>query len=52
MLGGKAQPAAMLANAYLADLGPNGLSDVSALLVHHSDGSTVSVQNDLRAPGS
>jgi hypothetical protein len=52
VLGGKPQPATMLKNGYAADLGSAGLSDVSVLIVHHADGSVVTVPNTLRAPGS
>jgi hypothetical protein len=45
-------PAAMLANAYVVVLGSRDLSDATALVVHHADGTTVTVSNDLRAPGS
>jgi hypothetical protein len=52
VLDGRSQPAAMLRNAYVADLGAGGLSDVKALIVHYADGTTGTVPNDLRAPGS
>lgn len=52
VLNGTAQPATMLANAYLADLGSFALSDAKALVVRHADGSVDTVANDLRAPGS
>jgi hypothetical protein len=52
VLDGKAQPATMLRNAYAVDLGAGALSDVKALIVHYADGTTASVANDLRAPGS
>ena len=52
VLDGKAQPATMLRNAYLADLGAGTLSDAKALIVHYADGTTGVVTNDLRAPGS
>ena len=52
VLNGKAQPATMLPNAYLADLGGASLNDATALLVHYADGTTGKVPNDLRAPGS
>jgi hypothetical protein len=52
VVGGKALPATMLRNAYLANLGAGNLNDASALIVHHSDGTSVTVANDLRAPGS
>jgi hypothetical protein len=52
VLGGKAQPATMLPNAYVADLGAADLSDAKALIVHYADGTTGTVPNDLRAPGS
>jgi hypothetical protein len=52
VVAGKALPAQLLRNAYAADLGSLTLSDVTELLVRHSDGSTDSVKNTLRAPGS
>jgi hypothetical protein len=52
VLGGKPQPATMLANGYAADLGQADLSDASVLIVHHSDGTVDMVPNTLRAPGS
>jgi hypothetical protein len=52
VLAGKPMPATMLRNAYLADLGALDLSDAKALIVHYADGTTASVPNDLRAPGS
>ena len=52
VVGGKAVPATMLRNAYLANLGALDLSNATALLVHRADGTTVTVDNDLRAPGS
>jgi hypothetical protein len=52
VVGGKAVPATMLRNAYLANLGALDLSSVTALVVHRADGTTVTVVNDLRAPGS
>ena len=52
VLDGTAQPATMLRNAYLADLGAGNLSDAKALIVHYADGTTGMVPNDLRAPGS
>jgi hypothetical protein len=52
VVAGKPQPTAMLRNAYVAILGAFDLNDASALIVHHSDGSTDTVVNDLRAPGS
>ena len=47
---GVAQPAKMLPNAYTADLGTHDLSDATALIVHHADGSTDTVANTLQAP--
>ena len=52
VVGGKAVPATMLPNAYVADLGALDLGSATALLVHRADGTTVTVVNDLRAPGS
>jgi hypothetical protein len=52
VLGGKPQPATMLANGYAADLGSSALSDASVLIVHHADGKVDTVPNNLRAPGS
>ena len=52
VLDGTAQPATMLRNGYLADLGAGNLSDAKALIVHYADGTTGMVPNDLRAPGS
>jgi hypothetical protein len=52
VLNGRAQPAAMLPNAYVADLGSAGLNDATALIVRYADGTTGKVPNDLRAPGS
>lgn len=52
VLAGRAQPATMLPNAYVADLGAADLSAVKALIVHYADGTSGSVPNDLRAPGS
>lgn len=52
VVGGKAVPATMLPNAYVADLGALDISSATALLVHRADGTTVTVVNDLRAPGS
>ncbi len=49
---GKPQPATLLRNAYVADLGGADLSDATALIVHYADGTTGKVPNDLRAPGS
>jgi hypothetical protein len=52
LLAGKAEPATMLRNAYVADLGAGSLNDVTAVIVHYADGTTGTVPNDLRAPGS
>ena len=52
VLNGEAQPATMLRNAYVADLGASALGDASALIVHYADGTTAKVANDLRAIGS
>ena len=52
LVAGKALPATMLRNAYVANLGAFDLSDATQLVVHHADGTTVTVANDLRAPGS
>jgi hypothetical protein len=52
LLGGKTQPATMLRNAYIANLGAAGPSDAKALIVHYADGTTGIVPTDLRAPGS
>jgi hypothetical protein len=52
VIGGKAQPATMLQNAYAADLGSADLGAAAVLVVHHADGSAVTVPNNLRAPGS
>ena len=52
VISGKPQPAALLKNAYAADLGTANLSDATALLVHHADGTVDTVPNTLRAPGS
>jgi hypothetical protein len=52
IVAGKAQPADMLKNGYAADLGTADLSAAKALIVHYADGTTATVPNDLRAPGS
>ena len=52
VLAGKIQPAAMLSNAYVADLGAADIGDAKALIVHYADGTSDTVPNDLRAPGS
>lgn len=52
VLAGKATPATMLANAYLAALGTPDLGEATALIVHHADGTAVSVPIGLKAPGS
>ena len=52
VLDGNPQPATMLRNAYVADLGGADLSAAKALIVHYADGTTGTVPNDLRAPGS
>ena len=52
VLNGKAQPATMLPNAYLADLGGRKPERRNGALVHYADGTTGKVPNDLRAPGS
>jgi hypothetical protein len=52
VIGGKAQAATMLQNAYAADLGPASLNEAAVLVVHHADGSANTVPNNLRAPGS
>ena len=52
VIGGKAQPATLLENAYAADLGSADLSEAAVLVVHHADGSADTVPNNLRAPGS
>jgi hypothetical protein len=52
VLAGKAQPATMLPNAYVADLGSNALNAATALVVHHADGTAVIVPADLQAPGA
>jgi hypothetical protein len=52
VLAGRVTAAAMLRNAYVADLGSSDLSDAKALIVHYADGTTATVPNDLRAPGS
>jgi hypothetical protein len=52
ILAGRTQPATLLRNAYVADLGAASLGDAKALIVHYADGSIATVLNDLRAPGS
>ena len=52
VIGGKAQPATLLENAYAADLGSADLADAAVLIVHRADGSATTVPNNLRAPGS
>ncbi len=52
VVNGKVQPAALLKNAYVADLGAADLSAATTLLVHHADGTVDKVANNLRAPGS
>ena len=52
VIGGKAQPATLLENAYAADLGSADLGDAAVLIVHRADGSATTVPNNLRAPGS
>jgi hypothetical protein len=52
VLGGRPQPALLLANAYIADLGLSSLDDATALVVHHRDGTVSTVTNPLRVPGS
>jgi hypothetical protein len=52
IVGGKAQPAAMLVNAYAFELGATGLTAATALVVHHADGTDVTVGSGLQAPPS
>jgi len=52
LVAGKAQPATMLENGYAADLGAASPTDVKALIVHYADGTSATVPNNLRAPGS
>jgi hypothetical protein len=52
VVNGKTEPATLLRNAYLADLGTADLSAATALIVHHADGTGDKVANTLRAPGS
>jgi hypothetical protein len=52
VLAGKAQPATMLPNAYVADLGSNELNAATALVVHHVDGTAGIVPAGLQAPGA
>jgi hypothetical protein len=52
VIGGKAVAATMLRNAYVANLGALDLRNATTLVVHRADGTTVTVVNDLRAPGS
>jgi hypothetical protein len=52
VLAGKAQPAKMLPNAYVADLGSNALNAATALVVHHADGTADIVPAGLQAPGA
>jgi hypothetical protein len=52
LVAGKALPATMLPNAYVASLGASDLSGATLLVVHHADGTADTVANDLRAPGS
>jgi hypothetical protein len=52
LVAGKALPATMLPNAWVADLGSVALGDAKLLVVHHADGTADVVANDLRAPGS
>jgi hypothetical protein len=52
VLAGKTQPATMLPNAYVADLGSNELSAATALVVHHADGTVATVPAGLQAPGT
>jgi hypothetical protein len=47
---GTAQPATMLPNAYTADLGAHDLSEATAFVIHHADGTTNTVGNTLQAP--
>jgi hypothetical protein len=47
---GKAQAASMLPNAYALDLGDADLGAASALVVHHADGTAVTVKSGLQAP--
>jgi hypothetical protein len=52
VLAGKTQPAKMLPNAYVADLGANALNAATALVVHHADGTAAIVPAGLQAPGA
>jgi hypothetical protein len=47
---GKPQPAVMLTNAYALDLGVADLAEATALVVHHADGTAVTVSSGLQAP--
>jgi hypothetical protein len=50
VVGGKPQPAVMLANGYAFDLGAADLAEATALVVHHADGTAVTVNSGLQAP--
>jgi hypothetical protein len=52
IVGGKPKPAAMLVNAYALELGAAGLAEATALVVHHADGTAVTVNSGLQAPPS
>ncbi len=52
IVGGKPQAAAMLVNAYALDLGGADLAQATALVVHHADGTAVTVKSGLQAPPS
>ena len=49
---GKPQPAAMLPNAYALGLGAAELGEATAFVVHHADGTVVTVSRGLQAPPS
>ena len=49
---GTPQPAAMLVNAYAFELGAADLAAATALVVHHADGTSVTVNSGLQAPPS
>ena len=50
IVNGAPQPATMLPNAYSAPLGNNHPGDVSALVVHHADGTSTTVRPGLQEP--
>ena len=50
VLDGRALAASMLPNAYALDLAAADLAAASALVVHHADGTAVTVKSGLQAP--